>query len=168
VHSRFSSIFFEDFFPFNRAVEIDGTTGTGTLAQSSPVFPHFITGPPGKLKRRTGLFFIAIEDIPAGGENHQVAQAGQGKAPVMDQAVDLVDLGHIKIGIEAVVGVLLPQGLDEPFLFIFPDAFLRKVHHPGDLIDQKELSAILFTPDMFVFSSGHKSLYKKKSINNLT
>jgi hypothetical protein len=166
--SRFGKVFFQDLFSFDIAVQIDGAPGARPLTERTPILPHFITGPPGELKRRAFLFPVAIEDIPARRQDHQVAQAGQGKAPVMDQAVDLVDLGHIKIGIEAVVGVLLPQGLDEPFLFIFPDAFLRKVHHPGDLIDQKELSAILFTPDMFVFSSGHKSLYKKKSINNLT
>jgi hypothetical protein len=106
-HSRFNGVFFEDFFSFDCAVEIDCTTGTGALAQGCSIFPHFITGPPGELKGRTGLFLIAIEDIPTGGEDHQITQACEGEAPIVDQTIDLIDLGHIKIGIKPVVGVFL-------------------------------------------------------------
>jgi hypothetical protein len=166
--SRFGRVFFQDLFSFDIAVEIDGAPGARPLAERPPILPHFITGSPGELKRRAFLFLVAIVNIPAGGQHHQVAQAGQGKAPVMDQTVDLTDLVHIKIGIEPVVGIFLPQGLDEPFFLIFPDAFLGEIYHPGDLINEKELSAIASTPALFVFSSGHKSLYKKIGIKNLT
>ena len=105
--SRFRQIFFQDFFPFDIAVEIDGATRTGTLAQRSPIFPHLKTRPPGELKCRAFLFPVAIEDIPARGQHHEVAEAGQREPALMDQAVDLIDLGHIKVGIETVVGILL-------------------------------------------------------------
>ena len=133
--SRFRKVLFEDFFSFDIAVEKDGAPGARPLAERTPILPHFIAGSPGELKRRAFLFLVAIVDIPTGGQHHEVAQAGQGKAPVMDQAVDLVYLGHIKTGVEPVVGVLLPERLDEALFFIFPDAFLGKVYYPGDLID---------------------------------
>ena len=106
--SRFGGVFFQDFFSSDIAVEIDGAPGARPFAERTPILPHFITGSPGELKRRAFLFLVAIENIPTGGQHHQVAEAGQRKAPVMDQTVDLTDLGHIKIGIEPVVGVLLP------------------------------------------------------------
>ena len=106
--SRFRNVFFQDLFSFDIAVEIDGAPGTRPIAERTPILPHFITGSPRELKRRAFLFLVAIVNIPAGGQYHQVAQAGQGKAPVVDQTVDLADLAHIKFGIEPVVGVLLP------------------------------------------------------------
>jgi hypothetical protein len=134
-YSRFSSIFFQDLFPFNGAVEIDSAAGTGAFAQRATIFPHFVTGPPGELKGGTDLFLVASEDIPTRGEDHQIAQASQGKAPIMDQAVDLIDLGHIKIRIEPVIGILLPQGFDKPLFFIFANTFLGEVNQSGDLVD---------------------------------
>jgi hypothetical protein len=165
MHSRFKGILFQDFFPLHGAVEINSAAGTRTLAQRAPIFTHFITGPPGELKGGTGIFFVASENIPARGEDHQVAQASQGEAPIMDQAIDLVDLGHVKIGIEPVVGVLLPQGFDKPFFFIFANALLGEVDQSRDLVDQEEISAVSSTTDIFSFSSGHNSVYKKRSIN---
>jgi hypothetical protein len=159
---------FENFLSLDTAVEIDGAPGTGAFTEGAPVLPHFITGPPGQLKGRALLFLVAVEDIPTGGQHHEVAEAGQGKAPLVNQAVDLVDLGDVEIGIEPVVGVLLPQGFDEPFFFVLPDAFLRQIDQPGDLVDQKEFSAVAFTPDIFAFSSGHSSFYNKGGINTLT
>ncbi len=106
--SSFRDILLQDFFLLDTAVEKDGAPGARTVAQGLPVFPHFVTGPPGQLKRRTYFFMGTIEDIPARGQHHQVPKAGQGESPIVDQAVDLVDLSDIKIGIEPVVGVLLP------------------------------------------------------------
>jgi hypothetical protein len=157
VGSRFKTISFEDFFPFNGAVKIDGAAGAGPFAQGAPIFPHFITGPPGELKRSTGIFFGAIKDIPTRSQDHQVAQASQGKAAIVDQSVDLVDLGDIKMGIKPVIGVLLPQGFDKPFFFIFPDALLGEVDQAGNLVDQKEVPCISFATGRFGFSSRHKS-----------
>src|SRR5664279_3581477 len=108
--SRFRSVLFQDLFSFDIAVEIDGAPGARPLTERTPILPHLITGSPGELKRRAFFFLVAIVNIPAGGQHHQVAQAGQGKAPVMDQTVDLADLPHVKFGIEPVVGILLPQG----------------------------------------------------------
>ena len=74
--SRFRSVLFQDFFSFDIAVEIDGAPGARPLAERTPILPHFITGSPGELKRRAFLFLVAIENIPTGGQHHQVAKAG--------------------------------------------------------------------------------------------
>jgi hypothetical protein len=116
------------------------------------------------LKRRTFFFFFAAKDVPARGQNHEVPQAGQGKPPFVDQAVDLIDLGHVEGGIETVVGVLLPQGFDKPFFFILPYALLGKVHHTGDLVYQEKVSSLPCSAAL-VLSPGHKQLYKKNSLD---
>jgi hypothetical protein len=84
----------------------------------------------------------------------------------MDQAVDLVDLSDIKGRVEAVVGVLFPLGLYESLLFIFPNPFLRKVNQPGDLVNEKQVSADFSYPNPPDLSPGHKQFYKKNSLNN--
>jgi hypothetical protein len=137
-------------------VEIDGAPGARTVAQRIPIFPDFVAGPPGELISRAFFFLRAIEDIPAGSQHHQIPETGQGETPIMDQAVDLVDLGDIKIGIEPVVGILLPQRFDKPLFFIFPDALLGEVHQAGDLVDQIEVAAVPPAPDPFILSPGHK------------
>ena len=88
-----------------------------------PILPHFVAGPPGELKGWAFFFRRAIEDVPARRQHHQVAQTGQSETPIMDQAVDLIDLRDIKRGIEAVIGILFPQGFDEAFLFISGSVF---------------------------------------------
>jgi len=100
--------FVQDLFFLDAPVEINGAPLAGPVAKGVAVFPDFITGTPGEFIRGAVFLLFAIEDIPARGQNHQVAKAGQGKTPVMDQTVDLADLGHIKTGIEPVVGILFP------------------------------------------------------------
>jgi hypothetical protein len=156
----------QNFFSLDIPVEVNGAAGAGTVTQGIPRFPHFIARLPGELKGRTFFFFGAVEDVPARCQHHEVAQTGQGETPIMDQAVDLVDLSDIKGRIEAVVGVLFPQGLDEALLFIFPNPFLRKVNQPGDFVNEKQVSAAFSCPNPLDLSPGHKQFYKKNSLNN--
>jgi hypothetical protein len=100
--------FVQDLFFLDGPVQINRAPLARTVTEGVTVFPHFITGTPGKFIRGTVFLFLAIENIPAGSQNHQVAETGQGESPVMDQAVDLVDLGYVKGGVEAVIGILFP------------------------------------------------------------
>jgi hypothetical protein len=162
--SKFRGLF-QDFFLFDVPVEINGAPGTRALTQRVPIFPHFVARTPGNLESRTFFLVRAIKDVPAGGEHHQIAQAGQGEAPLMDQTVDLIDLGDIEGGIKPVVGIFFPQGFNEPFFFILPDTFLGKVYQAGDLVDQEEFHSLFGASDSFVLSPGHGEFYKKISLN---
>ena len=84
--------FFQDLFPLDVPVEVDGASLTGTVAQGGLVLPHLVAGPPGQLKSRALILVLAIEDVPAGGQHHEVTQAGQGKTPLVDEMVDLLNL----------------------------------------------------------------------------
>ena len=58
--------------------------------------------------------------------------------PRSDEVVDALDLAYVELAVEAVVGARLAAGLDEAFLFVFPDAFLGEVDASGNLVDQVE------------------------------
>jgi hypothetical protein len=78
-------------------------------------------------------------------------KAGEGKTAFVNQIVNLLNLGDIKGGVQAVVRVFFSNRLDEAFFLILPDAFLGEIHHPGDVIDEKEIPHF----NLFVFSPGH-------------
>ena len=154
--------FIQDLLFLDGPVEIDGAPLARTVAEGVAVFPHFITGTPGEFIGGATFLLITVKNIPARGQDHQVAEAGQGKTPLVDQTVDLVYLGDVKGSIEAVVGILFPKRFDKPLFFIFPDTFLGQVHMAGDLIDQKKVTIAC---GLFVLSSGHIQFYKGFSLN---
>jgi hypothetical protein len=153
--SNFQRLLFQNLFSFDVPVEVDRAAGARTIAQGVPVFTHLKARPPGNLKSRALVFFLAVEDVPTGGQDHKIPEAGQGKPPLVNEAVDLVDLRHLKRGIKAVIGVFLPQRLDEALFLIFPDALLGKVHQPRDFVDEKELSSLAVTLGAFHLSPRH-------------
>src|SRR4030042_5624557 len=79
----------------NGSVQKDGAPLTRTVAQGFAVFPHFITGAPGEFIGGAVFLLVTVKDIPAGGQDHEVAEAGQGEAPFVDQTVDPLDLGDV-------------------------------------------------------------------------
>jgi len=99
------------------------------------VLQYLVAWFPGNTESRTLFPFGTVKDIPTGHLHHEVSEAGKGKASTMDEAVDLLYLGYLKLRIKTVVSALLPDGLDKPLLFIFPNTFLGKVNHKGNLVD---------------------------------
>ena len=142
---------FQDLFLLHGPVEVHGALLAGAVAQGVLVLPHLVAGPPGQLEGRAIFLVRAVEDVPAGGQDHEIPEAGQGEAPLVDQKVDLLDLLDVEVGIEAVVGVFFPDGLDEALFFVLPYTLLGEVHQAGDVVDEIEVSAA----DLFIFSSGH-------------
>ena len=142
---------FQDLFFFYRTVKVNGATLARPVTLGVPKLPHLKTGPPGILKRGATFLFLAIKDIPARSQHHQIANTGQGKAPFMDEVIDLLYLGDIKGGIKAVIGISFPDGLDEPLFLIFPDALLGEIHQTRDIVDEIKISY----PTLFVLSPGH-------------
>ena len=54
----------------------------------------------------------------------------------MDQGIDPLDLGDFEIGIQAVIGAVLPDRFDKPLFFVFPDTFLGEIDQAGDLVNE--------------------------------
>jgi hypothetical protein len=135
-------------------IQINGAAFTGTVAQGVPKFSHIIARPPGNLVSRALFLVLAIENVPAGGQDHEIAETGEGETPFVNQIVDLLNLPDIKAGVQAVVGVSFPDGFDKALFFILPDALLGEIHHPGDVVNEKEISHL----HLFVFSPWHQSV----------
>jgi hypothetical protein len=147
-------VLLQNFFFLDIPIQINGAAFTGTVAESVPKFSHIIARPPGNLVSRALFLFLTVENVPAGGQNHEIAETGKGETPFVNQIVDLSNLRDIETGVQAVIGVFFSNGLDKAFFLIFPDALLGEIHHPGDVVDEKEVSYF----HLFVFSPRHKSV----------
>ena len=156
-------VLFQNFLFLHIPVQINGAALTRAITESVPVFSHVIAGPPGNLVSRTLFLILAVKDVPAGCQDHEIAETSKGEAPFVNQLVDLLNLTDVKGGVEAVVRISFPNWLDETLFLILPDTFLGEIHEARDIIDEKEIPHF----HLFVFSPGHKTFYKKKSLNDL-
>jgi hypothetical protein len=148
--------------PLQVPVEKDGAALAGAVAQSFFINPHLITGPPGQLEGRTHFLILALENVPAGSQHHEVAQAGKSKPSLVDEMIDLLNLFNVKRRIESVIGILFPDGFDKPLFLVLPDAFLGEVYHTRDVIDEVEVSQA----DLLIFPSRHNLFYKKEGLDS--
>ena len=142
----------ENACPAHSPVEIDGATFTVAVCLRPVLLCDFVAGSVWVLVGGTFLPLPAIEQVPTGGHNQQLFQAGESESIFMNQLVDSIDLENVEIRVEPVVRTRFSKGFDETLFFVFPNPLLREIHPARDIIDE------VFIPSWLWFVHGSSTL----------